>query len=317
MKRGLALTCAVVALASVASLWRAVSLAGGAIRPVTPANVALERGFPFAAEAALGRRVLVLLADPAKPRTGEILESGRAAEGWVLFPGAPPGSADLQAALDALAARAAAAFDRQRDFPDDVAQALALFAVKAVLVDDGGKGAEPLRTLARAEPVLRLDAETAPGTSGDVGDPVALAASLRTSLPRESAGWTASDWEDAMWGGAVTIETSEPARFVFPYPAAGAHVTVNDARVDVSAAPAPEAERAPPAASQAGPLLVLDLPAGRSRVDVRFVEPGPGETFAVLGAAGFVLALLTFIVSLRPSRAEIEAAAARAESPAT
>ena len=295
MKCALIVASVAVALLSGGALWRAAATAGSAVKSVPSDSAVFDIGFPVAAQAALGRRVLVLHADPAKPRTGRILESGRAPEGWTLFPGAPPGADDFAASLDALGARAAAAFDRERGLPADVEQALALFAVKAVLVDDGGKGAAPLRTLDHAEPVLRLDADGG-AASADASDPVHFAASLKTSFPRESAGWTASDWEDAMWGGAVTIDSTQAARFVFPHPAAGANVSVNGASVSPS---------------HVGPLLVLDLPAGRSRVEVRFLEPGAGETLAVVGAAGLVAAILTLLVALRPSRADVEAGAAR------
>jgi hypothetical protein len=288
------LAAAAVALASAALLWRASALAGAGVAPVVPANEFLARAQPAAAQAALGRRVLVVAADPGARRTGEILESGLAPEGWRLYP-ATDDAAFAQALAD-LAGSAAASFDPRRGLAPEAERALALFAVKALLVDDAGKRTtESLRPLAQAEPVLRLE-----GVAPAAADPVALAAGLRTTPARESVGWTWSDWEDALWGGAVTVETAAPARFVFPYPAGAGRVTVDGA---------------PAARAAAGPLLALDLPAGRSRVTVEGIPPGAGSALAVAGAAGLLLALGTALVALRPSRAEIEAAAAEGDAP--
>jgi len=294
MKRVPALVAVVLAVPSAIALWSAASSAGEAIRPVAPETEALRRGHSVAGREALGRRVLVLLADPGKPRTSSILESGRAPEGWALYAATPPDAGDFGTWTQSLAAAAGASWDRDRGVAPDVARALSLFAVKAVLADDAGKGAKLLTVLDVAEPVLRLDG----GDGAEAKDPVSLAALLQTSPARESNGWTWSDWDDTLWGGAVTVETKRAGRFLFPYPAAGGRVTVNDA---------------PAIRASAGPLLAIDLPAGTSRVDVRFLEGGSGQTLAIAGAAGLAAALLALLIALRPSHAEVVAAADAAE----
>ncbi|MCE9636482.1 MAG: hypothetical protein K8T90_12320 [Planctomycetes bacterium] len=137
--------------------------------------------------------------------------------------------------------------------------------------------------------MLRVNAR--PAGRLTTSDPVSLAAALAATPGRAADGWTWSDWDDELWGGAVTVATERPGRFVFPYPARGGHVLVNGAEVA-------------PAASVAGsPLLVLDLAAGTSRVEVRFTERGAGEILAVIGAAGLVAGLIGFLLAIRTTPA--------------
>ena len=292
MSRAVVVAGIVVAAGSAALLASAAGEAADGARPVPPSTVFEQKGFPAAAREALGRRVLVLSADPGKPRKAALLESGRAPEGWALYPGASPRSPSFGPVLDGLAAAAGAAWDRDRGFPPEIRAALEAFAVKALLVDDAGKGARPVQALDRAEPVLRIDeSRTAPNATA-----VEFVAGLRTTAAKESEGWTWSDWEDSLWGGAVTVETSRAGRFLFPYPAEGARATVDGA---------------PAKLAPGGPLVAIDLPAGKSRVEVGTTEPAPERTRAILGGAGLVVGLLMVVLSLRPSRAQLEAAAER------
>ncbi|MCE9634817.1 MAG: hypothetical protein K8T90_03845, partial [Planctomycetes bacterium] len=180
MKRGLAIVSAVVALASAVALWRAAASAGDVVKPAVPASDLLRRAYPAAAREAIGRRVLVLRADPGKPLVAEILESGRAPEGWSLFPGVSPAAAadapEFGAALSALASAAGASHDRDRGVSASMVPALSLFCVKTVIVDDAGKGAVPVTVLKDAEPVLRVNAR--PAGRLTTSDPVSLAAAL-------------------------------------------------------------------------------------------------------------------------------------------
>lgn len=281
---------ATVALVSAGMLWRAAATAGGAVAPAAPEDPFCASAFRAASQQALGRRVLVLHADPGRARKAGILESGRAPEGWALYPPTADGGAFADV-LAALADRAAAAFDPRTGFPADVEAALGLFGVKCVVVDDSGKrSTPPLRTIARAEPVLRLDGAAA----SPPADPVAFAAHVRVSASRETSGWTFADWEDELWGGAVTVETSSPATFVFPYPAGASDVRVDGAAAETLAV---------------GPFLALALPAGRSRVEVRGAESSGSGALAIAGAAGLLVSLTALVIAVRPSRADVERAA--------
>lgn len=217
MKRGLLLAALVLAAVSAGALAFGVSHSGTAVRPVPPGSDILRRAGETAAREALGRRVLVLTADPGKPRTSEILESSRAPEGWALYPATPPGAGEFGSWLASLAATAAASWDRDAGLPQDLRPALALFCVKALVVDDAGKGAPPVRIFEQAEPVLRIGGADGGAAAGaGAKDVRALAAALAATPARESEGWTWEDWDDSLWGGAVTVRTERAGRFVFP-----------------------------------------------------------------------------------------------------
>lgn len=238
------------------------------------------RGAAQAAERAFGRRVLVIDLPRGKPHSAAIYESHKAPEGWALYDGAPPGAGPLRDALASLAAAAKESYDleRRRATPE-VERALDLFAVKTVLIQ--GITDQPLvvdRT--EAEPVLRIAGSVPADGEPAAGDPVALAASLR------AADTLHRDWDDDLWGGGIVVEADTAGRFVFPYAAEGAVVTVGGAPV---AAP-----------GRAGPLLVLDLPAGRSRVEVSRRDAEWTDLLPIAAMAGLMGGLLWFLLSVRP-----------------
>jgi hypothetical protein len=280
--------------ASAAALVFAALHGDEAVRPVAPREPWLAAAYERAAEAAYGARVLVVTARPGVPARGAVFEAGRTPTGWGLFPPLPPGAEELAPALDALAASAAAAW-REGGLADapEVVRALAVFGVPVVLVEDGravvpaaGAGQSGLRPEPRvpglrvtdAEPVSRLLADGVGGAGP--ADPVAFAASLETERA------TYLDFTPGLWGGSLTVESARGGRHVFPWPAAGARVRVDGREV--------EAQRA------AVPLLVLDLPAGASRVEVAYVVAGVRDWLAVAGGLGLAVALLWVLLALRP-----------------
>lgn len=288
-KRMIGRVALVVALASAGLLvWSGLGGARGP-RPVVPNPPDRARLWEQAAEKAFGRRVLVITGKRGTPRTGGIFEADRSSGTWALYDACPGGADDLDATLFDLAQAAAETFDQtRRRCSDDVERALDLFAVKTIVFDAVELNTGALVTERQdAEPVQRLDAPVAPALAASK-DPVALAAGLRTSQAMFL------DWDDALWGGALDVEVKERGLHVFPFGAEGAIVTVDGAPV---ASP-----------SRAGPLLVLDLPAGSPRVEVTYAGAGGQSWVPVLGIAGFVLGLLTFLVCIRPSSAEVEAA---------
>jgi hypothetical protein len=303
----------VVSLGAVAVGAVAVALAGrggaGSPHPVPPPEGASRESRDAllrVAEGAGGRRVLYVRGKRGTARSARILESGRAPEGWAVYDAAPPGAGDLAAVLGALASRAAAEWDAASGLPSATVRALEVFDVKTILVDatdgfevpsrlpsDGSLAAAPgvpaLR-VTRAEPVRRLTGVLPPTT-----DPVEFA----RSLAAEPA--AIGDDEDRLWGGSMTVDAPTPGRYLFAWPA-GAPVVEVDGR---------------PVEPVAGtPFLVLDLPAGRSRVDVRRVVAEPRGWVVVGGLLALVAGLFGAIASFRPSRDEIEAAAARQEEAA-
>jgi hypothetical protein len=189
----------------------------------------------------------------------------------------------METALWKLAEGAARGFDRDSSrFSPEVEGALDLFAVKIVLVDPVESGHQ-IRMLTRqhAEPVQRAEAGGAP--KDDVL-PVALAQSLglKQTLFR--------DYDDELWGGALVVEAATAGRFVFPFPAESATV-----RVDGK----------PAAPLRAGPLVMLELPAGRPHVSVTHGTLGLRAWIPILAAAGLALGGIGFLVSIRPSAAEL------------
>ncbi|MCG3133927.1 MAG: hypothetical protein HMLKMBBP_01194 [Planctomycetes bacterium] len=257
-----------------ASATALVLRAGGAAdkplgRPTRAAAQAAERAF--------GRRVLVINRPDGKPPSASVHESHKAPEGWALYEGAPPGADGLRGALAALAARALETFDEnRRKASPEVEAALDLFAVKTVLFQRRPEEAALVVDRPEAEPVLRVGGDVPP----DAADPVALARALRAEETPHR------DWDDDLFCGGIVVESETPGRFVFPYAAEGALVTVAGAPV---ATP-----------GRAGPLLLLDLPAGRTRVDVARRERAWSDVVPVAAMAGLMGGLIWFLLTLRP-----------------
>lgn len=274
-------------------------VASGRMGEGTPQPAALPPGLSSvqrtallrAAEASGGRRVLVLRGRRGTPRTAEVLEAARSAEGWSLFAAAPDDGGAFAGALAELAARARREWSADTGLPPATVRALELLDVKVVLVDavdgaevpgrlapDAGLAPAPgglFLRVTRAEPVARVAGEV----TGSA-DPAALVASLR---PEPAS---ILDPEDSLWGGAVTVDAPTPGRYVFAWPPEAESVTV-DGR---PASPVPGSA-----------LLVLDLPAGRSRVEVRWRTADARGWIVVASVGLLVVSLAALFVALRPA----------------
>lgn len=280
----------VVTLASAGLLvWSGLGGARGP-RPVVANPPDRARVWEQAAAKAFGRRVLLITAKRGTTPTGGIFEADRSSGIWALYDAAPGGSTALETSLFDLAQRAAETFDKdRRKCAADVERALDLFAVKTVVYDAVELNTGAFITERQdAEPVQRLGSAVA-AELATAKDPVALAAGLRTSQAMFL------DWDDALWGGALNVEVKDAGPHVFPFGAEGARVVVDGVAV---ASP-----------SRAGPLLVLDLPKGNPRVEVTYDGAAGQSWVPVAGIAGLVLGLLAFLISVRPTAAEIEASA--------
>lgn len=301
-RRAVALGSVVVAVAAGATLLFAARAESDALAPLPIPDGTTQRQLAartLAAQHAHGRRVLLVRGPRGSPRDAAIVESGRAPAGWSFYAGAPAGRRDLAELLDGLARRAADAWDPATGLPPAVVRALELLDVKAVLVDGGrdvelpsrfpadgslapGKGA-PILRVTRAEPVVRIASDAVPS-----GDALAMAASLGA----EPA--SILDPEDTLWGGAVTVDAPVAGRYLFAWPAGAASVTI-------------DGRDATPVAGW--PVLVLDLPAGRSRVVSNWVTADV-RGWVVIGATALLgAAVVTLLLALRPTTPDVLAAA--------
>jgi len=301
MNARLAVVAAVLAAGSAAAL--PLAGRGGTAAPAPlarPGTLLPESAAALAraAEAAGGRRVLVLRGARGVPRTGEIGEAAQGADGWTLVAATPDGSGALATTLSRLATDAARAWSADSGLPAGIVDSLAFLDVKVVLVDAGGTFEVPRRPpegsglsqmpgapflrVTRAEPVVRV--------GGVLSDATVAATLLDTMRPAPAA---ILDPEDSLWGGAVTVEATSAGRYAFAWPAAAG--VARGARITVDGAPA-----TPVVGST---LLVLDLPAGRSRVEVSWTAADARGWVVIAAAAGLAAALVVLLLALRPALA--------------
>ncbi len=292
--------CVLVTFAGIGAVVVASSIAGGA-RPVRPDVRALAELHARAAGAAFGRRVLVVRRGGTEPSSGRIFESAPAAGGFGLFDAAPPGAPEFQRACDALAARVAGEWESRGRIAPATATALAHAGVAIVCREDGTQAVAPDGN----DVVAGLDpAESVPGLRVRGAEPV-----LRV-VPGGDGAETLEpapflDFDDGLWGGAVTVDASAAGMYVFAWPAAGGSVTVDGADV------------APRTWAGELPLLRLDLPAGRTRVVARYVEDAARGRLAIAGALAAVVGLVTLLVLVRPRLTrDADVAGQAAEPPA-
>lgn len=281
----------VLAAASTVALAWTVGSAEPAVQPVQVAEPHLRALHARAADAAQWRRVLVIHHEPGKDAYGRILESGRTAGGWDLFPAAPPGAEEFGRAVDRLASAAAADYAKDRRFDSQTLWALCYFDVALICVEDG-RYPVPLEVdeddarlrprgfaveLRDAQPVWHVVGEPEVGPDGD---PVAWARGVR----KGSALF--GQFEDRLWGMAFTLESHGDADFLVAAPADGGIVLVNGVEVEPG---------------RAGmPLVKLSLPPGPSRVQVIFQSPRGEDWVAILGALGVAISAVWLLRLFRP-----------------
>jgi hypothetical protein len=250
-----------------------------------------------AAQAAQGRRVLAILSKRGAPAVARIFDSGRVPEGWRAFAPTAEAADPLLPALQRLADAAAADFAPDHRLENETLRALAVFDVAVVAATDGENailpqigerdasvGAAPevpgLR-VRHAEPIFQFLAEE-PTAAAD--DPVGFSRRLVLS---DAVGASEQDMERAPWDVAVTVESPAAAEYLFPSSVAGARVTVDGEPARFRAARVP--------------MLVVELPAGRHRVEVRYGRERAGrEWLAIAAAAGAVASLVALWLGLRP-----------------
>ena len=267
--------------------------AAEAVRPVyMPAlGGALER----AAQAAQGLRVMTIVRKPGTEPVVSVYESARGSSGWGAWDPTPTADDALLPALRKLCDAAGADFARDGRMSPPTQKALALLGVGVLVAGDGtnvvlpdagerdpavGTAPEvPALRFRHAQPVFLFLAEEPTVASDDV---ISFARTLR----KGDANFT--EYEDrAPWGGAMTVEMPADGEVLIPWPAQGARVAIDGAPATFRAARVP--------------VLLVKVPAGRHRIDVRYGEDASGREWLTIAASlGVVVSLLALWIGLRP-----------------
>ncbi len=281
-------------VASLAALAWVAKTRADVVRPVgAPAlGGALER----AAQAAQGQRILVVTNRPGVAATGAVYESSRGPTGWAAYPPTPTADDPLLPALGKLADAAASEIAASGKLAQPTVRALAVFGVAVVVV--GGDGEPVAPALDDRDPLLGAAPEV-PALRVRKAQPVMLFLAEQTAVePSDALAFARSlrggdadflDFEDhAPWGEDVTINAATDSEFLLPTTAAGARVTLDDAPATFRAARVP--------------MLVVNVPAGRHRVSVRYSDEGLGRQWLAVAAAGVAAgSLIALWMLLRPT----------------
>lgn len=295
----------------VASLAALVIASGDSERAVQPEPFEYQFEEPMrqsVAEYAAGRRVLWIDAGAAGGPEARVLESARAGGTWALYDPAPPAASEFAELLDRVARSAAAEFAGTGGIRGATLTALARLDVTflvahderewvAVETTDGDRVERVGRglRLRKAEPCVQLVEPEVARAAVEVGDgPLGWMASL------ETAAAVATDIDlQPVREGSLTLTASEPSTYLLAFPVEGALVSVGGTVVERP--------------DSLGPLLLLELPAGRHEVSVRYRETDIGQWLGVAGALGLFVGLGLLLVSLRARVAASQALAEAAE----